>query len=386
MTNALRPFRRHVAAFALLAGGALGGVGLLNAVVNPFGQFPSAARASYADHTPVADTRTFKAERLRHEQFHLVIIGDSTAEVGFDPGWWKGESVYNAALPGANLYELRHVAKLVADHHSAKRVLWVLYWNQFSDKYTVRNDFDKSGFYPKRGRVEHTLEGLLGLRATEASWGALGLARRNGLPVARRDGWRQRIGAKEAAMSPRERFDGRARQRFGDDGKLFDPARLTYLREALTTLRDANVEVTIVIPPVHAESLEIIHLNGQWEQWEALVRGTAETVSKFKGVALWSFAGYSPETTEPVAAKEMEGYWEMDHFKAALGEGVAKRVGGSDGFGMRLEPGTVDSYLSALREAAAQWRRENPAAVTHLETLHERRTTTGTATSSHAAP
>ena len=77
----------------------------------------------------------------------------------------------------------------------------------------------------------------------------------------------------------------------------------------------------------------------------------------------------------------MRWWWESSHFSGALGDLVIYRIqqrsppdGIADGFGMRLDSGSLETRLAQVRADRERWVERNPAEASRIRQLagHER--------------
>lgn len=384
-----RPFRRYVAMLLLAAVASLLPVAALNFVVDPLGQFGVVATPKLDGHRPSIGSRTYKAESVLRGEWDVVLLGDSVTEIGFNPqsAEWKGARVFNAALPGANMYELRHAVNAIAARGNTKRIYLVASMGQWNDIYTTRHDFDKSRFNPKLSLPDHWLEGLLGLRATEFSVETLLAARKNRPVLFTPLGLRTATGIGRDAVGYRRMFDDRAKPGLKAERgqRILAPSRLELFREVLDACRAHGIELTVIIPPTHATALEIFFLLDRFTAYEDLKRGIvrvmAEEAKANPGKSpfpLWDFSDYHELTMERIPAAsetkvKMKWFWEQDHIKKELGDMVLRRVNGGTepaGFGTQVTPENLEEHLAAIRLRHEEYKQQNPREIEHLEQLN----------------
>ncbi len=126
--------------------------------------------------------------------------------------------------------------------------------------------------------------------------------------------------------------------------------------------RSREIELTIVIDPVHVLLLEGLHARGLWDDYLHWKRQLIDFAAA-EGIPLWDFTSYSPYTTEPLlpesAVAESRWFWEPSHMRSELGTVVLQRVLGAPGadrsFGSRLTPQNFDASLTALNRGRDVW-------------------------------
>jgi hypothetical protein len=162
------------------------------------------------------------------------------------------------------------------------------------------------------------------------------------------------------------------------------------LRRILETGHNNATRIILVVPPVHAEQLELIHTLGLWplfEQWKRqLTAIVAEDAARHPGgpaYELWDFSGYNDVTMESVPAAgdaetRMRWYRESSHFTRATGNLVLDRILGAPavqdpkGFGIRLDRDNVEQVLAAAREGRRRWLGAHSAAAAEIAAIAAR--------------
>jgi hypothetical protein len=93
--------------------------------------------------------------------------------------------------------------------------------------------------------------------------------------------------------------------------------------------RDHGVELTLVVPPMHARALAQWRRYGLWPRFQVWRAGLAAIAGD--GVALWDFSADSPFISEtPVAGRDPRWFWESLHFKRVLGDMMLRRMFDAD--------------------------------------------------------
>ncbi|MBI3796728.1 MAG: hypothetical protein HY268_07145 [Deltaproteobacteria bacterium] len=92
--------------------------------------------------------RAVKAFALERGNYDTIILGTSRVNHGINPTHpvFRSLQAYNAALPGANLYEIYQVFIFARKTHRLKTVLLGMDFSMFSSKQTVTGDFMDSLF------------------------------------------------------------------------------------------------------------------------------------------------------------------------------------------------------------------------------------------------
>lgn len=142
------------------------------------------------------------------------------------------------------------------------------------------------------------------------------------------------------------------------------------LRRIIDLCRANGAPLILVVPPYHADYLEIFREYGRWGQFEDWKRLLATTAAQAGAadpaappVTVWDFADYDRWTTEPVPRqgerRVMQWYWESGHYRPELGNLIWKRMfdpaaaGPLADLGAELRLETVEARLSAIRDRQA---------------------------------
>jgi len=381
-----------VALVALAAG--------VNYVVDPYGAHRAFVWEGFNARKPDAGTYgpLVKARGIERVRPRGLVLGNSRAEVGFDPEHqaWPAEArpVYNAALPGkgthASLRYLQHA--LVAG--DLRVVVVGLDLMDFlvppsavaagREEGEVVARLTAGPGDPAGGTL--TVQRLRDLGSTLLSLDALVSSGR--AILASRDPYSRDLTTlgfnpmhEYERMAAREGYQALFAQRDTENLKAYQrrPKNLFVtgsssspplhdLRRILDLARQAGVRTELIIYPYHANLLETFGETGLWptfEQWKrAVVDLTEDARGRGADVRLWDFSGYNPVTTEPVPRRgdrstRMRWYWEAGHFKRELGDRVLAEAfarpdglqGGRAGLGVRLDRGNIDAHLTEVRRS-----------------------------------
>lgn len=404
MAPSIRRLRRRIfLATILTIVGALLATAVINLVIDPYGTFrlvdlPRFNRIKpYPDH----DLETIKDHALRHVGPDAIILGNSRAEVGFDPlhPVWRAagyESVYNAAVAGAGPTTAARLLDRAL--HSAKPPRFILLGVDFFDFPVAANSRE---IVPVSGnprwadtlwrlRATLTMQALLDSATTlrrqfQHNPEQLTLRGHNPLleylDVTKAEGYwvlfRQRAeeNAKNHARKPRNIFLAGTRT-----SPSFDD-----LRGLVHRARESKAELRLVVYPYHAQLLVLMDELGFWplfEDWKRQLVRIAEEESPAggAGVSVLDFSGFSEFSTEAVPARNdkqssTRWYWEAGHFKKSLGDVMLEPIlgRGSDDavgtFGAALTSRNVEQHLARLRESKDNYRLANPEVVNEIRQM-----------------
>lgn len=395
-------------------------VAAFNLVIDPYGLFRlvnlpglNSIKPAAASHGAMA-----KAYQVRRIQPRALIMGNSRAEVGFDPehpAWPElTRPVFNLALPGTGTAtSLRYLQHALASGDGAPAVtpaavVWGIDIADFLvDANTPRRPFVLA-HADRRLRIDpsssasssrwlqeirdeaesiFTMGALLNsvqtLRSQKSPYTEdltpLGFnPMRDYLKITADEGYwnvfrqKDHENIKAYLRRPRDIFQGTGRSSSAWDD----------FKTVLRLCQQHNIALHLVIYPYHARLQEIIRITGHWPAFEAWKRELVRILDEEsvmvtqRSAVLWDFSGFNDITMERIPAQgdrqtKMLWYWEAGHFKRELGDLVLDRVlGRSDvpaGFGVLLNTSRVEAHLVTLRSQEADYRRTYPQDVEALE-------------------
>jgi hypothetical protein len=387
----------------------------INLVVDPYGIYRIFEVDGFNGIKARAAQRGYLVKAHALERFwpHAIILGNSRAEVGFDPehpGFSRaGGSTLNLALPGTDL----DVSLQFLRHAISKRPPRIVVAGlDFVDaritgdpERALQDDQKLAGqssapLLDWRRRVADYIQTLASLDALYDSVATIRANRqayspaltrlgfnpmRDYLGIARAHGYhmlflqRDMENAKSYLYGPKEVFVHGTR----------NAPYFRMVRELVDACRAADVELHLVIYPYHAHILELFHLTGlmePFEQWKLLLveilREEGDAHAPAKPYPLWDFSGYNEFTVEHVPRHDereaqTRWYWEAGHFKKELGNLILDRILAYPGdpqlrndlFGTDLIRANVEPHLARVRAAGAVYRTSHPDEVAQLAQL-----------------
>ena len=397
-------------------------VAAFNVVVDPYGLFKFVDRPGFNSVKPAAASQEAmtKLYQISRVQPRGLILGNSRAEVGFDPehSAWPSNvrPVYNSALPGTEISTtLRYLqyALANADKNSVPKPDAVLWGMDFMDflvdaslpKYNGEPKRENSRLFSDWDGVDHLkrwvmqardyAQTTLTLAAFIDSVQTLGSQKnpfsvnltalgfnpmRDYLKITADEGYWNVFRAKDQANI--KAYLQRPKDIFDIEGA--SSAQLEDMRNILKLCRKHGISLHLVIYPYHARLLEIIRITGHWSAFEDWKRAIVRIVDKEAEsaepttVRLWDFSGFNVLSTEPVPEKNdrratTRWYWEAGHFKRELGDLVQDRVFGRSetvpGFGVLLTAATVEDQIVSIRSQELAYRQSHPKEVDALERI-----------------
>ena len=308
-----------------------------------------------------------KAHLLERMRPRTLILGNSRAEIGLDPGSpeWPQDlhPVFNAAQAGAGYdVALERLREALADDGRLSLVVLGVDFQDFLVAPTSVTWEAARGTGAIAGLVQPSWTTLatttLTLGALQDSLMTLfGQDTVTGVTM-RADGFNplrdynvhiRRIGQfgvfAQKQADYRAQYPPRPHPDFTKPDALL-PYRL--VREIVDLALSHGIRIVLIIHPYHGTYLDMLTELGFKESFCAWIRSMVLLVDGSAGTArgadarLVDFSGYNAFTLEPLPPKEdrvtnMRWYWESGHYRGALGDRILKRLFGADvGFGVEL--------------------------------------------------
>jgi len=327
------------------------GVTCVNIVVDPYRIFGSPVVQGLNALKPraIQRIRESKSSQIWRVRPRTVILGNSRAEVGFDPrsSLWPAEShpVYNFAIPGSGIRAARDQFRVAVEAGHLKRLVLGV---DFLD-FLVRPDTPSAPVPPSKPSASRRVMSILGATLSIDAFvdsiltihgqrdpsapdlTPLGFnPMREYVQYARDEGYygifRQRYLDTQATL---EREPKSIRNRNGDAPSF------AYLEEILSEADRHHVKVDVVTYPYHVVQLLLFENLGLWPAFDEWKKLLSRVASSHPDVRFWDFAVVDDFTRQPVPSPTARPgaspwYWEPSHFKRQLGERVVGIVVGCD--------------------------------------------------------
>jgi hypothetical protein len=412
-------------------------VALICLVVDPYGIFRFVDKPGFNAIKPMATTRggMAKAYGVQREQPKGLILGNSRAEVGFDPehaAWPKAaQPAFSLSIAGTgpttSWHFFRHALATRSDTRAPHQdVPHTVVWGVDFMDYLVRatdapNDgtpsddvkrlalspSDLSGLPYRQHQIKDFAESTLTARALIDSAVTLWSQKQPFAADQTRLGFNPmqeylKIAADQGYWAIFRQKDHTYIQSFLDRPKdIFDSRgntspQLENTRKLLRLSRERGIRVHLVIYPYHAYFQQSFRITGHWAAFEAWKRAMVKLVNEEAReaqqapVALWDFSGFNAYTSESVPEQQnrqaqMRWYWESGHFKRELGNLVLNRVLQAPSAvqgelpGVLLTELNLESHLEKLRQEERDYRLQNAAPVASLQALADSKRPSGQA-------
>ncbi len=379
--------------FAATLLGTVAAAALMNYVVDPYAVFGTAGISGLSVRKPrpevmLSDIKLIVGTRARP---NALILGNSRAEIGFDPAHpmieAKGLRGYNAAIAGTALDDAADAFRLFTSESNVDLAIVGVDFLDF-----LYSPDDRSASLPPTGPGVHTspartrLLALFSVTSVLDSIRTLLIQRQENPAMVLSNGFNPMLDYREIAAN--EGYPALFRQRAQESalnlarkphnlyvGGQKDSPSLSALQAILRIAGEKKTELRLVIYPFHLLLLLQIQEAGLWplfEQWKADVAALSDDARR-RGVrvSLWDFSCPDRFTTEPIPASgdrktKMQWYWEAGHFKKELGDRVLERMLGkaqtneTDDFGIELTTANVADQNDSCRRALATMRQRYP--------------------------
>ena len=408
--SGLTPAARYLCMWAAIVFAMLLAVAMFNTVVDPYDVLGSVRVPGFNFVKPEAENRVrlTKPYQISRLQPRAVIVGTSRAEIGLDPensSWPEAvRPVYNFGLPGANLATVNRELQVAGSSGRLKLAVILLDFENFlssdpdpdltpdeNQRMAVGAE-SQANAVPAVRRLEDTFLTTLTLTALEDS--VLTVLRQHGkyttdiTPAGRwtegafqlaaaSDGYYELFTQKEVDYARRA-----ARAASSLAGGTDATPEIEIIRQMLDYCRVHGIRPILVIPPYHADLLEMFDKAGLWDRFEAWKIGLVKLVygsldSREVTGQLWDFSGYDRYSTEPVPEKgdrhtTVNWFWEPGHFKRALGDLLLKRVLDNEpsDFGVELTSATIDEQLKKIRLARENYRITRETQIARVDDIY----------------
>jgi len=377
----------------------LANVAAVNLVVDPYGLFRIVEAHGLNRLKSQASERgaLFKHTGVARIQPRALILGNSRAEIGFDPespAWpeWA-RPVFNLALPGAGTGAVAGDFGLALRATRPRLVIVGLDFVDFRVDPSAQDGFvlavpSVDPWRDFRDRCSALLtmsslaDSLATIRAqqepyptslTEAGFNP----KRDYLAIARREGYfalfqqRDQENALNYSRGPKMIFRSGTRT----------STAFEAVDSIVALARSRGITVRLVIYPYHAHTLTLFHLAGLWpafEDWKRELARRTDVARQNLDIELWDFTGFSPYADEVIpppgdVRTELQWYWEAGHFKKELGDLMLSEIlrERTDGerWGSRLTESALEEHMARQREARDAYQRSHAADVAVLAAM-----------------
>lgn len=335
--------------------------------------------------------RKLKSVEIEKGNYDKVLLGTSRVMRGLSPQnpVFNSSQVYNAGLPGANIYEILKTFEFANNQKNLKTVVMGLDVFSFNSKIKPKADYYESKFSESYNRFNFIFSELFSIEKFIRSLITINFNLRNQHDEYIINGFMQK---EEAPSDNRRKLFTEKIKSYITLEKLYpglydSPKKLELLKEAFNHRKD-DTKLYLFISPIHAYQLEgmrSINRFSKFEQWKRdLVKIIAEDELENPNkqpIVLWDFSGYNSITTEKISPngskKEMKWYWEPSHYKKELGDLVLdvmfnypqKSNNAPSDFGVAIDSSNIESHLAKIRAEQVRYKQNFPEEVEVVERL-----------------
>ena len=384
-------YRRYwliwLSCFALLHLGIAG----VNLTVDPSAAFGTRLAPGLENHRR-NNSRIAKARQLGRGDWDVVLLGTSRVESGFDPasGAWNGARVYNGGLADTDMQELESALHYTLAHGPPRTLVLCLELRLFDENGRVNGYYFDSPFNPELNEASYYADCLFSYGQTGRSVETL--VRYLGTNTATDESLSNGLRRRTAPLKNQRHVFGKLLGFQFHHPKNPNPTPFQWSekkREAYQRMVAAcaarDVQLIVVLSPVHALLQECYWRLGTWDDFEHLkqmVVEVTEAVSRrenYTRFEIWDFTGYRGPTTERVPAwgsdQQMRWYFEPSHFTPALGDRIAARLmrsGDPDDFGVQLGSHNFAQVLAEIRQQREEYLAAHADQIAWLDEIQQR--------------
>lgn len=353
--------------------------GFLNFIVDPYGFFNSPTWLGFNQAKPekFKQDMLINAVAVIQEKPEIIFLGSSRVQWGLKtnhPGLENNKAVYNLALQGTNLYQIRqYFEHALSNQPNLKQVIIGLDELMFSEFLSNRPGFNQARLGKQNITFEDFTNVIFSIDALNASGRTIkvSLAQPDTIPIGSFKVKPQIFNNGSLALDnssypgSADEFINNLKTRLSPnrvDGRYsnyqLSKDRLEDLKSIVDTCKRQGIDLKLFISPEHAtlfEAMNSTKFGSEIEAWK-------EEIVKIKPV--WDFSGYNSITTEPISS-QMKYYLDSSHYNQKTGELILNRLLSyqtnkvpSD-FGVLITPQNIESHLTKVHSDRQRWVKRN---------------------------
>ncbi|MDY6802766.1 MAG: hypothetical protein SXA11_03035 [Cyanobacteriota bacterium] len=360
----------------------------MNIAIDPYGilGIPAISRLNKVKPIKSQNVRLFKAVDVSRVKPEMVFLGSSRTDYGMNPSHpalQNYQPVYNLAILGANMYEVRrYFEHAIANQSNLKKAIINIDFFMFNDLKKETPDFKESRLEKTGLTVSDAFNSIFSIDGLIASARTVKTNIENPTAV----GPYYPNGQRDAEDTIENIYGNQPtrdifRKTLKSNGfidranrgeKVYEISQ-SYLKELqiiVDLCKKKGIDCQIFISPSHATHRESILVSGVWQLFEEWQR---EIV---KITPVWSFSGYNSITTEPIS-DSMKNYIDPSHYRSEVGDLVINRLFGAnedrvpDDFGVLLTPENIEDRIKQVRSDREIWAKKHPDEVKLVEDLRQ---------------
>jgi hypothetical protein len=398
-------FARFLITFSLVLFAGIAAIIVFVGAVDPYGLYGLVNRPNFNAVKPALNRyqAEIKQDHAARLQPRFVILGNSRAEIGFDPkapvfATAQG-SGYNLAIPGTGLSaSARQFAQLVESGVKPQTAILGVEFIDFLSAAAARPArVAANPTAPARDPKFWRFDALFSLASVMDAIRTLQIQHNGEAAVISPEGFNP---LKDYYRFARD--DGYYKiftQRAQESAATFrsksttvlEPEDFGSLHTFLLATSDINAEVKLVIYPYHAQMLALFEAAGLWplfEEWKRRLVAEIANVNRTHPsarITLIDFSGFGPYNCERIPGDNERGvsttwYWEAGHFKKALGDVVLDHImserpqlSGDAVFGIKLDAATQEANIARIASERAACAAAHPELFISARKLFDKR-------------
>lgn len=337
----------------------------INILVDPYEQFYTTSITGFNGEKYNSGSRITKSLKVSKNTFGTLIMGTSRAEIGFKPEHpaWQNKPVYNLSLNAASMDEIYRVFQYTLAHNPPKSLFLSIDLLMFNQHNELSIDFEHS-LFSGHSVWRNTMQSLLGFNALNQSRKTIRRNMRGTSSYYTSTG--QRIGQRVftdliGSQGQRSLFWRALTSQYIQNTNtyknfVYDQNKINQLKHIIFICQKNDIQLYLIIPPIHALQLETIVQMGLWSDFERLKRDLVDSI-QHTTVPVYDFTAWTGINAEKLPAPEdykarMKWYWEASHFKQETGDKVLNRVlklSKENSFGKQLTAQNINIHIQNQR-------------------------------------
>ena len=380
-------------------------VAAINYLANPFGVFPANSLVEYSGIHFNSNVRIYKTFLVKRRKPDGLLLGSSRMEASMSPTEtaWPGLNAYNMAMAGASMHEILRNLQHANAITPLKQVLIGLDFFMFSSAHKGVSDFSEDYFAvtesgerkPDTYVIRTYVNVLFSADSLTRSASQIIKPPKKRPLVTNDDNGMVSLAALNSTVQDNaavyQIFDSVENTYFKKGTVWLNGPNSTYttikdasgantyddLRALLEYIYSNNLNVALMIPPIHGHMLQGLDGIGLWPAYltwkKQLTLVNEQIADKYHQPvkALWDFGLVTSMTTEllpedpqlPAPKNGMQWFWDPGHPKPAFADLIQERifVSGTQDIGKILNSSMMDNHLAEQTAALHQYEENDPA-------------------------
>ncbi len=294
-----------------------------------------------------------KLSQVKRLKPDVLILGNSRAEIGFDPDALvfnqKGLSAYNLSIPGIGIKTVyQQLLYLTKNGINPGLIFLGLDFLDFIDlpsQQEVNASIDPSQYLIDQQRKIESwfwrFDSMFSLASVRDAFRTLAIQNNEEAAIITFHGFNPLNEYKPIVRA--EGYYKLFQQRAQENVRTYlkkaqgsvSPMSLNYLQAIFNLVEENNSKIILVIYPYHAQILALFEVTNLWplfNQWKSLVVNELIDMNQYSTqIELYDYSGYSLyhcERIPPIGdlLSITQWYWEAGHFKKELGDIILEEI------------------------------------------------------------